>query len=72
MIPRSMILRDMKAEYMMKKNTTPMNQLFFIDDLKPCRSKRNQLDSLAQNARIFSEVIRMKIGLDKCAITEVK
>ena len=32
----------------------------------------NQLDSLTQTARIFSEDICMKFGLDKCAILEMK
>ena len=34
MMPLSIILRDMKAGYIMKKNTTPINHLFFMEDLK--------------------------------------
>ena len=43
-----------------------------MDDLKFYGSNKNQLDSLIQTMRIFSEDIHMKFGLDKCAILEMK
>ena len=71
-IPLSITLRDMKAGCIMKKNRTPISHLLFMDDLKLCGSNKNQLDSLIQTMRIFSEDIHMKFGLDKCAILEMK
>ena len=72
MIPLSIILRNMKVGYIMKKNTTPINHLLFMDDLKLYGSNKNKLDSLMQTVRIFSEHIHMKFGLDKCTILERK
>ena len=72
MILLSIILRDIKARYILKKNTNPINHLLFMVDLKLYGSNKNQLDSLTQTVRIFSEDIRMKFGLDKCAILEMK
>ena len=43
-----------------------------MDDLKLYGSNRNQLDSLIQTVRIFSEDIHMKFGLEKCSILEMK
>ena len=68
MIPLSIILINMEAEYIIKKNINPKNHLLFMDDLKLYGSNKNQLDSLIQTVRVFSENICMKFGLDKCAI----
>ena len=72
MIPLSIVLRKMKAGYHMNKNTNAVNHLLFMDDLKLYGSNKNQLDSLIQTVRIFSEDIRMQFGLDKCAVLEMK
>ena len=55
-----------------KEHNPLINHLLFMDDLKLYGSNKNQLDSLIQTVRIFSEDIHMKFGLDKCAILEMK
>ena len=43
-----------------------------MDDLKLYGANKDQLDSLIQVVRIFSQDIRMSFGLVKCAILEMR
>ena len=43
-----------------------------MDDLKLYGASKDQLDSLVQVVRVFSQVIRMSFDLDKCAVLEMK
>ena len=50
----------------------PINRLLFLDDLKLYGASKDQLDSLVQVIRIFSQDINMLFGLDKCAVLEMR
>ena len=41
--------------------------MLFMDDLKLFAKNKNQLESMVRTVKIFSEDIRMKFGLEKCA-----
>ena len=43
-----------------------------MDDLKLYGASKDQLDSLVQVVRIFSQDIKMSFGLDKCAVLEMR
>ena len=42
------------------------------NDLKLYEASKDQLDSLVQVVRIFSQDIKMSFGLDKCAVLEMR
>ena len=50
----------------------PVNHLLLMDDLKLYGATKDQLDSLVQVVRVFSQDITMSFGLDKCAILEMR
>ena len=56
----------------MAKDMTPINHLVFMDDLKLYRANKDQLDSLIQVVRIFSQDIKTSFGLEKCAVLEMR
>ena len=58
----------MKKFYDLGKHNGKLNHLFFMDDVKVFGKNENQLDSLINTVRVFTENIRMKFGLEKCAI----
>ena len=62
----------MRAEYKLAKDMKPINHLLFMDDLKLYGASKDQLDSLVQVVRIFSQDIKMSFGLDKCAVLEMR
>ena len=62
----------MRAGYRLAKDMKPVNHLLFMDDLKLYWTGKEQLDSLAQVVRIFSQDIRMSLGLDKCEALEIR
>jgi len=43
-----------------------------MNDLKLYAKSWNQLDSVTQTMRIFSNVIEMKFGIEKCAVLIIK
>ena len=43
-----------------------------MDDLELYGGNKDQLDSLVQVVRVFSQDTRMSFGLDKCAILEMR
>ena len=47
-----------------------ISHLLYMDDLKLYGRNGNQLDGLSLTVRTFSDDIRMKFGLDKCAIAQ--
>ena len=51
---------------------TPINHLLFMDDLKFYGANKDQLDSLIQVVRIFSQDMEMSFGLEKCAVLEIR
>ena len=48
------------------------NHLLFMDDLKLFAKNVNQIDSLVNTIRIFSEDIKMDFGLSKCGALIMK
>ena len=52
----------MSAGYRLAKDMKPINHLLFMDDLKLYGASKNQLDSLIQVVRIFSQDINMSFG----------
>ena len=72
MLPLTLVLRKMKARYKLQRNMTLINYLLFMDDLKLYGANRDQLDSLVQTMRIFSEYIQMSFGLHECALLQMK
>ena len=67
MIPLTLILRKCEASYQYT-NSTKLNHLLFMDDLKLYARNENQLDSPVQTVRIISKDIGMKFGIKKCAV----
>ena len=53
-----------EAGYRLAKDMRPINHLLFMDDLKLYGAIKDQLDSLIQVVRIFSEDIKMSFGLE--------
>ena len=73
LIPMSALLRDAKQGYVMNKNTEDkINHLLCMDDLKLYGKTKNELESLVQTVRIFTDDVRMRFGLSKCATLTMK
>ena len=73
MLPFTLVLRKMRAGYKLAKDVNPINDLLFMDDLKLYgANSKDQVDSLVQVVRIFSQDIKMSFGLDKCAVLEMR
>ena len=72
MLPLTLVLRRMRAGYRLAKDMTPINHLLFMDDLKLYGANKDQLNSLIQVVRIFSQDIKMSFGLEKCAVLEMR
>ena len=72
MLSLTLVLRKMRAGYRLAKGATPINHLLFMDDLKLYGANKDQLDSLIQVVRIFSQDIKMLFGLEKCAVLEIR
>ena len=70
MIPLSMVLRDTKAGYQLKKGGCKINHLLFMDDLKLYGKNSDQIDSLVQIVWSYSEDIGMKYGIDKGVVLD--
>ena len=72
MLPLTLVLRKMRAGYRLAKDMTPINHLVFMAELKLYGANKDQLDSLIQVVRIFSQDIKMSFGLEKCAVLEIR
>ena len=62
MIPLTLVLRQTKAFYELKKRGKKINHLLFMDDLKLLAKNENQTDSLVNTVRIFLEDIKWSLG----------
>ena len=51
---------------------TSINHLLFMDDLKFYGTNKDQLDSLIQVVRIFSQDIKTSFVLEMCAVLEIR
>ena len=72
LIPLSLLLKKTKIFYELGKQKEKVNHLLFMDDLKLFAKNENQLDSLVNVVRIFSNDIKMEFGLSKCAVLIMK
>ena len=72
LIPLTFVLRRVKAGYSLGKGRMSINHLLFMDDLKVYGKNANQVDTLVNTIRVFSEDIGMKFGIKKCAVLILK
>ena len=67
MIPMTTILRQTGLGYQTSKSAAKISHLLYMDDLKLYGKSSNELESLLNTVRIFSNDISMEFGLEKCA-----
>ena len=72
MIPLILVLGQTKVSYEVKKGGKKINHLLFIDDLKLFAKNEDQIDSLVNTVRTFSEDIKNEFGLLKCGVLIMK
>ena len=72
MIPLKLVLRQAKTSYELKIGGKKINHLLFMDDLKLFAKNEDQIDSLVNAVRIFSDDIKMEFGLPKCGVLIMK
>ena len=72
MIPLTLVLRQTKTSYKVKKGGKKINHLLFMDNLKLFTKKEDQIDNFVNTVRIFSEDIKMDFGLAKCGVLIMK
>ena len=65
MIPLTLMLRKTNIFYEVRKKGERINHLLFMDDLKLFTKTVDQIGSLVNTVRIFSEDIKMEFGLSK-------
>ena len=61
----------MRAGYKLAKDMKPIKHLLFMDDVKLYGASKDQLESLVQVVRIFSQDIKMSFGLDQDSMEEI-
>ena len=72
MIPLTLVLRQTKASYKLKKRGKKINHLLIMDDLKLFAKNEDKTDNLVNTVRIFLEDIKKKFGLPKCEVLIMK
>ena len=73
LIPLSVILRDAKQGYSLRKTSSDkINHLMYMDDLKLYGKSKDELESLVHTVRIFTNDIQMRFGIEKCATLLMK
>ena len=68
MIPLTLVLRQTKASYELKKGGKKINHLLFKDDLKLFARNEDHIDNLVNTVRSFSGDIKTEFGLPKCGV----
>ena len=71
LIPLSMILRDAVQGYQFRQGKK-VNHLLYMDDLKLYGKTKDDLEALMNTVRIYTDDIRMKFGISKCATIVMK
>ena len=61
MIPLTLVLRQTKAFYELKKGSKKINHLLFMDDLKLFATNEDQIDSLVNTVSIFLEASKWSL-----------
>ena len=72
LIPLSLVLRQVKCGYSLGRGRATVNHLLFMDDLKVYGKNINQVDTLVNTVKIFSQDIGMQFGIKKCAVLIMK
>ena len=75
LLPLTFLLKKSKLGYFVGKSNSPdslVNHLLFMDDLKLYASNDNQLNTLINITKLFSDDIRMSFGFDKCNKITIK
>lgn len=71
--PLSMLLNNTKYGYTIDKTrNTRISHSLYMDDLKLYASSSEQLRRQLEMVSVFSESISMQMGIEKCAVIEVK
>lgn len=71
--PLSMLLNNTKYGYVIdKQQNIRTNHNLYMDDLKIYAASMEQLRRLLEIVAAFSESINMQLGIEKCAVLEVK
>ena len=71
LIPLTQILKATRYCYSFA-NKEKINHLLYMDDLKLYAKTEEELDSLVQTVRVFSENIGMKFSIEKCSMLVMK
>ena len=72
MIPLILMLRKTNIFYEVRKKKERINHLLFMDELELFAKNVDQIDSLVNTVRIFSEEIKMEFGLSKHSVLIMK
>ena len=72
LIPMSLVLREVKAGYVLGDLRGKVNHLLFMDDLKLYGQNEKQIDTVVNTVRIWSQDIGMEFGIGKCAVLIMK
>lgn len=63
MVPLTLLLKQVKPSYKVKKGGNEINDLLFTDDLKLFAKNEDQIDSPVNTVKAFSEDIKIEFEL---------
>ena len=68
-----LVLREAGQGYALNRpHLGKVNHLIYMDDLKLYGKNKRELESLVQTVRIFTQDIKMRFGIQKCATIVLK
>lgn len=70
--PLSTLLEDSKLGYRLRRGSSTISHLLYMDDLKLFARNKIELIDLLKITESFSKSIKMEFGIDKCAVLHVK
>ena len=63
-MPLNLLLRKMTAAYKLSRSQEKINHLMYMDDIKLFAKNENELETLIDAVRIYSQDIGMEFGLE--------
>ena len=66
------ILRKCTAGYKLSRSQEKINHLMYMYNIKLFAKNEKELETLIHAVRIYSQDIRMKFGIEKCAMLVMK
>ena len=66
------ILRKCTTRYKLSKSHKKINVFMYTDDIKLSAKNEKELETLILTVRIYSQDIRLKFGIEKCAMPVLK